>query len=677
MTPGDSLLALFSLDWILLVIAGWLVIGTLGLVFLRRLEIVSRILFPIGSLLAVVLFGLSLAAVFSSPEIAVLPIGLPNLPFHFRLDSLSAFFLMIIGGVGAGVSIFASGYFRQGEGTPPGLMCLEYHIFLSAMALVVLANDAYVFLVMWETMTLSSYFLVTANHRLPEIRRAGSLYLLLAHVGSLALLLCFGVMQAHSGDYTFAGLRSQHLSTFWSSVAFLLAVAGFGTKAGIVPLHVWLPEAHPAAPSPVSALMSAVMLKTAIYGLLRVVFGLLQIQLGWWGVLFLATGLSSAFFGVVFSAVQTDMKRLLAYSSIENVGLIFVGIGLAILFRTYDMGTLAALALTAALYHVLSHAFFKSLLFLGTGSVLHATGERNLGRLGGLMRTMPWVAWTALVGVLASSGLPPLGGFVSEWLLLQSFLFTPGLPDRFLNLLIPVVAAGIVLVASLAGYAMVKYFGIVFLGNPREAKLATARDPARRERAGLLWLVTGCVALGLFPVPVISLIDRVTQVLVGAGLGQTVAAQGWLVLAPNSIHRASYAPLVFLIVVAGGFGLAYLLVRCLYHGRMRRAPAWDCGYPGQTARMQDTAEGFGQPIRQIFQSFFRIDRTLPTPFDAHPRYEVKIEDPHWYWIYTPIARAVLHLAGLFGLLQRGRISIYLLFSFFTLIAMLILVRLWI
>ena len=446
--PGSWVL----LDGILVVVGAWLAIGVAGVAALRRFRFVARVLFPSGGAFGLVLGGLALAAVAGTPEVAVLPLGLPGLPFHLRLDSLGAFFLLVIGVVSAGISTFAAGYFRKGEGTPPGLLCLEYHVFLASMVLVVLADDAYAFMVMWETMALSSYFLVTANHRIPDVRRAGYLYLVVAHIGAIAILLCFGVLQAGSGDYTFANLRAQALSPFWASIAFGLALLGFGAKAGLLPLHVWLPEAHPAAPSPVSALMSAVMLKMAAYGLLRVSFDLLQSRLWWWGAALLALGLATALFGVVFAAVQTDMKRLLAYSSIENMGLLFAGIGLALLFGAYGMRALAALALTAALYHVASHACFKSLLFLGTGSVLHATGERNLGRLGGLIRGMPWLAWLALVGVLASAGLPPLGGFVSEWLLLQSFLFTPGLPDPLLNMLIPVVAALIALVAALAGY---------------------------------------------------------------------------------------------------------------------------------------------------------------------------------------------------------------------------------
>jgi hydrogenase-4 component B len=664
---------LMHLDYVLLVVALWLVIGSCGLLLMRRTTLVAHFLFPLGAVLAVALGAIGVFGCFAAPQNAVLPFGLPGLPFHLRLDALSSYFLIVLGIVATGVSVFSAGYFRKGEGTPPGLLCFEYHVCLASMALLLVADDAYVFMVAWETMTLSATLLVMANHRIAEVRRAGFLYLLISHVGALGLLLCFGLLQANTGDYTFANMRLQHLDLFWGSAAFLLGMFGFGAKAGILPLHVWLPEAHPAAPSPVSALMSAFVLKTGVYGVVRVTFDLLHMQVWWWGGIALALGLAGALFGVVQSTVQADMKRLLAYSSIENIGLIFAGIGLAILFRAYAMPAMAALSLTAALYHVASHGAFKSLLFLGTGTVLHATGERNLGHLGGLMRFMPWAAWPALVGALAAAGLPPFGGFVSEWLLLQSFLFTPGLPNSFLNMLIPIVAAVIALVGALAGYVMVKFFAIIFLGQPREEKLRQAHDADYWERGGFLWLVACCVVLGLFPVHVISLIDRVLAPLLGQGIGGALGAHGWLLLAPAPPGRASYAPLVFVIVLLLCMLAAWLLVRRLYHGRVRRAVAWGCGYPGQTARMQDTAEGFGQPIREIFGVFFRMRRELPTAFDQAPHYKVTIEDPFWGLLYRPIVAGTERLARLVGMLQQGRIAVYLLYSFATLLLLLLLV----
>jgi len=659
-----------ALDLVITAIVLWLAIAVLGLVRPRALGFISHALFPAGAAVGVGLAVVAFLAIAMPPAMRVLPLGLPDLPFHLRIDALSAFFLFLLGAVAAAVSVYSSGYFRSSDGTPPGQVCFQYHAFLAAMAGVLVADDAYVFMVAWESMALASYFLVTTEHRIPEIRRAGFLYLLIAHIGALAILLCFGVLQGGSGDYTFAGMRMQHLPGMWPSIAFFLALAGFGAKAGLLPLHVWLPEAHPAAPSPVSALMSAVMLKTAIYGLLRVIFDLLQVQVWWWGVVALAVGLVTALFGVVFAAVQSDMKRLLAYSSIENIGIIAAGIGIAILFHVYDKPLLAAIAMIAVLYHCLNHACFKSLLFLATGSVLHATHERSLGKLGGLIHRMPWVAWLALVGTLAIAGLPPLNGFVSEWLLLQAFLFTPSLPQSFVNMLVPVATAALVLAVALAAYVMVKFYGIVFLGRPREANLAYARDAGFAERVGLSALAIACVLLGVFPVTVIAALEPVTRMLVHSAVLQEGSGSSWFLLAPVNADRSSYSPLIVLVVIVAVVLLTIQLVHRFYHGRVRRAPPWDCGFPAQTPRMQDTAEGFGQPIRNVFEPFFRMQRHLPTPFDTKPFYAVKAEDPLWYRLYLPVARGAEVLARLAGHVQQGRISVYLMYSFFTLLALL-------
>lgn len=662
-----------ALGLVISAVLAWLAIGVIGLVRPRALHFVSRVLFPAGAAVGLLLAGIAFFALTGAPIDAVLPLGLPDLPFHVRLDALSAFFLLLLGLVGAAISVYASGYFRAGEGTAPGVLCLEYHVFLAAMAMVLVANDAYVFMVSWEAMALSSFFLVTTDHRKPEIRRAGFLYLLIAHIGAIAILLAFGVLQGGGGDYTFDAMRSVRLNEKWASIAFFLALAGFGAKAGLLPLHVWLPEAHPAAPSPVSALMSGVMLKTAIYGLLRVTFDLLNAQQLWWGVVALAIGLLTALFGVIFACVQSDMKRLLAYSSIENIGILVAGIGLTIVFKSYVMSLLAAITLTAVLYHALNHAFFKSLLFLATGSVLHATKERSLGKLGGLIHRMPWVAGLALVGVLAIAGLPPLNGFVSEWLLLQAFLFTPALPHSFVNMLVPLAAGALVLAVALAAYVMVKFYGIIFLGQPREPSLARAHDAGLYERIALSFLAIGCVLLGIFPYFVIETIDPINQMLVGSHAirGDT---GGWLLLAPINADRASYSPLIVLIVIVAIVALTTQIVHRLYHGRVRRAPPWDCGFPLQTPRMQDTAEGFGQPIRQVFDVVLRIERQLPSPFDTEPKYSVRVGDHLWYWLYLPLARAADLMGRLVGRIQQGRISVYLAYSFCTLLALLFFVR---
>lgn len=653
-------------------VLGWLILGLVAMGRPHSVRFVAHLLFPVGALvgLSVALLGGIALAAGHAPQIVLLPLGLPDLPFHVRLDALSGFFLLLLGVTGAGISTFAAGYFRSGEGTAPGLLCLQYHVFLASMALVVLADDAYFFMVAWETMALSSYFLVTSQHRIPEIRRAGFLYLLMAHIGAICILLSFGVLQGGSWQFTFDAMRAARLTPLWASTAFLLALLGFGAKAGLVPLHVWLPEAHPAAPSPVSAMMSGLMLKTAIYGMLRITFDLLHLRFWWWGVLILALGLFSALFGAIFAAVQTDMKRLLAYSSIENIGLIFTGLGLAIVFEASNLHLFAALALSAALIHALNHSLFKSLLFLATGSVLHATKQRSLGKLGGLIRRMPWVAALALVGTLSIAGLPPLNGFVSEWLLLQSFLFTPQIPHPFINMLVPLGAAVLALTVALAAYVMVKFYGVIFLGTPREASLVDAHDAGWLERLGLAWLALGCVLIGILP----QLALRAAGAVTGKLLGQVVmpSSSFWWIT-PIAAKQASYSGLLLLTGIIGVFGITFVLVRVIAHGRVRRTAPWDCGYPWQTARMQDTAEGFGQPIRHIFGPFFRMERDLPSPSDIAPRYRIHVEDRVWRVIYLPIARSVQWLADGISILQGGRLAVYLLYSFLTLIALLVFV----
>ncbi len=662
------------LDWAWAVVLYWLALAAAGLLMPSSGGLARRIVFPLGAAGALAMAVVGVVALFNPPMQFILPFGLPDLPFHLRLDALSGFFLILLGGAAFGVTLYAVGYFRHMPAGQLALLSTWYHLFLAGMAMVLLADDAYAFMVAWEVMALASYFLVTTDHKIPEIRRAGFLYLLIAHVGAVALLLAFGVLHGgeagRMGAYTFDAMRQTEHTPFWASIAFLLALFGFGAKAGLVPLHVWLPEAHPAAPSPVSALMSGVMLKTAIYGLLRATFDLLGVQLAWWGSLALALGLVTALYGVIFAAVQSDMKRLLAWSSIENIGFILAGFGLTLIFHTDGKDALAALTLTALLYHALNHAFFKGLLFVGTGSVLHATGERRMGRLGGLMRFMPWTGWLMLLGALAIAGLPPLNGFVSEWLLLQAFLLTPGLTQPYLNMVIPVAAAVVVMAAALAAYVMVKFYGVIFLGRPRDPELKHAHEAGWPERLGMLWLAAGCVFLGLIPSQMIDWISPVVVLLIDATLPND---GNWVMVAPLSAARASYAPLVFLAVITVITLLVYFGVKRVYHGRVRRADPWDCGYPEQDARMQDSAEGFGQPIRLIFSAFMRVERLTPDPFDRQPEYRGDSRDKVWLFIYQPIAQFAARLSALAGRLQHGRIQWYLIYSFATLIFLLVFV----
>jgi formate hydrogenlyase subunit 3/multisubunit Na+/H+ antiporter MnhD subunit len=652
----------------------WIVLGMSALMCARRPGVITAAIFPAGAVVGLALALTGLWAIGESPSDAVLPAGLPGLPFHVHADALSGFFLLLLGATAFGISLFSAGYFRRNEGGALALLCLQYHVFLASMAMVLLASDAYLFMVSWESMALASYFLVTTEHHSEQNRKAGFIYLLMAHLGAISILLCFGVLDGGRGDYSFDALRTHELSAAWATIAFLLAFCGFGAKAGMLPLHVWLPEAHPAAPSPVSALMSGVMLKTAIYGMIRVIYDLIG-DIHWeWGVTVMSLGAVSALFGILFALTQNDLKRLLAYSSVENIGIILIGLGMSMVFIGSGHRAAGVLGLIAALYHTLNHAVYKGLLFLGAGAILNSTGLRDLNRMGGLIRRLPQVAPYFLVGTLAISALPPLNGFVSEWLTLQAALQAPLLKSSVVRSLVPIVAAVLALCAALTAMCFVKVYGIAFLGQPRHQLDQPPAVPSCWERAGMLWLALGCVVLGLFPAYVLGQLDYVSTALIGVGLSGEARASGWLWLVPAAQAQASYSPVVFLLVIALVFGFTFAAVGYVYHRRLRRAAPWDCGYPEQTPRMQDSADAFGQPIREIFAPVFRIRREIPRPDDPQPLFRQSVEDHHWYWIYLPVARVSEFFSRHLGRLQQGRISVYLLFSFVTLIALLVFVQ---
>ncbi|MGH8733337.1 MAG: hydrogenase 4 subunit B, partial [Burkholderiales bacterium] len=426
------------------------------------------------TLLALLAAAACLLAPASLEGTLVLPVGLPWLGAHFQLDALAAFFLVVINLGGAAASLFGLGYGRHEEA--PARVLPFFPAFLAGMNLVLLAADAFTFLFAWEFMSLSSWALVMAHHRRPGNAAAGYLYLLMASFGTLALLLAFGLLAGPLGSYNFDAIRMVPPSDTMSAAVLVLALIGAGSKAGLVPLHVWLPLAHPAAPSHVSALMSGVMTKVAVYGFVRIVFDLLGPPSWWWGALVPLLGGVTAVMGVLYALMEHDLKRLLAYHTVENIGIIFIGLGLALAFQANGMVAGAALALTAALFHVFNHMLFKSLLFFGAGAVLNATGERDMEHLGGLIHRMPQTAFVFLVGCAAISALPPLNGFVSEWLTFQAILLSPELPSWGLKFLVPAVGALLALSAALAAACFVKAFGITFLGRARTPAAERAQE---------------------------------------------------------------------------------------------------------------------------------------------------------------------------------------------------------
>jgi formate hydrogenlyase subunit 3/multisubunit Na+/H+ antiporter MnhD subunit len=528
-------------------------------------------------------------------------------------------------------------------------------------------------------MSLASWALVMTHHREAENARAGFLYIVMASFGGIALLLCFGALAGAVGAFDFDTLRASEPGATTAALAFTLALIGAGSKAGIAPLHVWLPEAHPAAPSHVSALMSGAMTKVAVYAFVRIAFDLLGEPTWWQGLAVLAIGAFSALLGVLFAMLQTDMKRALAYSTIENVGFVFAGLGLAMAFHASNMPALAALAFTAALFHAFNHGLFKTLLFCGAGAVLAASGTRNLESLGGLIHRMPWTAGAFLVGAAAISALPPLNGFASEWLTLQAILLSPDLPQWPLKILAPGAGGVLALAAALAAACFVRIYGVAFLGRPRTAEAAAAKEVDAWSRAAMATLALTCLLVGLAPGVVVDALAGAADLAVGARMPLQTNNE-WVMLAPVAESRSSYSPLLVFAFMLSSMGAAVLAIHLLASRAIRRAPSWDCGFPDSSPATQYTAGSMAQPTRRVFNDFvYRAEEVvrMPPPGDTSPAYfRVQLVDRVWNAIYAPISGLVSYAADKLNVLQFLTIRRYLGFVFASLIILLLGLALW-
>jgi formate hydrogenlyase subunit 3/multisubunit Na+/H+ antiporter MnhD subunit len=628
---------------------------------------------------SLVALGVALAHLIAGSDAAMvaLPLGLPGIGAQFRLDALAAFFLVVANLGGAAASLYALGYGRH-EIAPLRVLPF-FPAYLAGMNLVVLADDAFSFLLAWEFMSLSSWALVMANHRAPENARAGYIYLVMASFGTLALLLAFGVLAGPDGGYAFSAMRAHHPEPFAATLVLLLVLLGAGSKAGLVPLHVWLPLAHPAAPSHVSALMSGVMTKVAVYGFVRIIFDLIGEPIWWWSLIVLSLAGITTVLGVLYALMQHDLKRLLAYHTVENIGIIYIGLGLALAFRASGMDWAAALALTAALFHVLNHSVFKSLLFFGSGAVLVVTGERDMERLGGLIHRMPRTAVAFLIGCVAISALPPLNGFVSEWLTFQAILVSPQLQQWGLRFLIPTVGALLALSAALAAACFVKAYGVTFLGRPRTPAAEQAHETDNFSLAAMFILAAICIFAGVLPGLVIDLLAPVVQSLIGSRL-PVQSFLPWASIVPIAESRSSYNGVIILFFLVCSGTLTALVIHRYATRATRRSAIWDCGYPDPSAATQYTSSSFAMPIRRVFgATIFYVRETvdMPRPGEMRPaRFHVKVFDPVWRFAYGPLARSVLHAAVMLNQLQFLTIRRYLTLVFGTLIVLLLVVAAW-
>jgi hydrogenase-4 component B len=610
------------------------------------------------------------------------PSAVPYVRLSVRLDALSAFFVLIASLLSVAVSIYSLGYARGFYGRKKvGVLGALYNALLLAITLVFSSADAFFFLMAWEIMALAAYGLVSFEHEKTETRNAGVLFFIMSHIGTGCLVLGFLLLFQATGDFGFEGFRTVGggMSPARRDAAFLLFLFGFGMKAGIVPLHVWLPEAHPVAPSNASALLSGVLIKTGIYGLTRVLLDFLGAPPNWWGVTVLTIGTTSAVLGVLYALMEHDLKRLLAYHSIENIGIILMGLGASLMFLHTHHPVLAALALVAGLYHTINHAIFKALLFLGAGAVLQATHTRNMEEMGGLIKRMPKTALCFLVGAVAISALPPLNGFVSEWLTYQSLLQGFSTTSSLVRILFPLSGAMLALTGALAAACFVKAFGITFLAQPRSEQAAQGREASPPMLAGMGLLVIACLFLGLLPATFVKLFDPITRQLMGQELSSQLGLAHGLALGNTQLQGGTISTLGMALM--GICLLPVPLVLWLWLGRQagtRIGPTWDCGLRGLSPAMEYTATGFSKPIRMIFKALFRPRREVQREYDYSPyfaktlRFQSHIEEAFVTRIYRPLNRAVLRSSRRMRALQAGSIQAYLIYIFVTLLGLLLL-----
>lgn len=602
----------------------------------------------------------------------------------FHIDSLAAGFLFVVALGAALASLYAPAYLRlHGDGGV--LPSVLFGPFILSMGLVVAAGNAFTFLFAWELMSLLSFFLVTLDDRKPAVRRAGFIYLTMTHLGTAFILLAFGLLYRATGALDFAAwsAAAPSLPPDTRTAVFLLALIGFGTKAGLAPLHVWLPLAHPVAPSHVSALMSGTMVKTAVYAFIRLTFGILGAGHGvatplWWGLLLLAAGAVSAVLGVLYALMERDIKRLLAFSTVENIGIVFLGLGAALALAAAGKTNASALALVAALYHLLNHAVYKGLLFMGAGAVLARTHTGDMEHLGGLIQRMPWTAGFFLAGSLAIAALPPFNGFVSEWLTFQSLLrLSLDAPAPVLSLLGPVFAAGLALTGALVAACFVRAFGITFLAQPHGADAREAREAPRGMLFAMALASAMVLALGLLPGAVLRILDLVAGGLVPTASAAAVSPTELSVVDGLTQAFAAVSPVSLGAFLAAFILLAAALAR-IVGGRSatRVAPTWGCGI-ALAPRMEYTATGFSKPLRLIFRGILQPQREITVRCEGAPhfvqeiRYRSEITPVIELYLYRPVTRLVMGVSGRLRGIQTGSIRVYLAYIFITLLILLV------
>lgn len=589
-------------------------------------------------------------------------------PFSFALtvDRLSAFFLLLICAVGVPVVLFSTTYVeRHYRGPKADWMWALLSLFLLSMALVVTASTAFAFLFGWELMTLFSAGLILIEGDSERRRHNIFIYLLMMHAGAATVIASFLLFLPHANGLAFSSMRTA-VATMPSGLRtaiFLLSFIGFGAKAGMVPFHLWLPKAHPIAPSPVSALMSAVMLKTAVYGFIRFAFDFLGGGPTWWGYLVLLAGTVTGLLGILYALAEHDMKRILAYSSVENIGIIYLGLGAALVFMANHAPEWATIAMIAALLHALNHSLFKSLLFLGAGAISDAAHTLDIELLGGLLKRMPVTGTVFLIGCCSIIGLPLFNGFVGEWLLFRSFIAGSELPRLSCAVILPLMAGVLALIGGIAASCFAKLYGVAFLGRPRSIEAENATEVGASMQLAMAFLAAACVLIGIMPGMVLSPLAALAQELLHTPM-----------LPENAIPISRTLPLI-------AAGVAVLLIVAAGIRRIRRiTPTWACGLPALNSRMQYSSAAFSKPLCRVFAKVYEADRTVDVVYANQPYFPQSISyrsvrtTSFEKSLYRPAVNAIVSMATRLRRLQTGNMQVYLLYIFLALVALLVLMR---
>lgn len=661
-------------------------IGALGSLFFRADDEAAHTwssLFSIVGSASALVFSLTMLMYgnsFSSTTLSTFP----ALTFSFTLDHLSAFFVFVISLVALASSVYGYGYAKQYFAKYSlGTLGFFYNAFILGMLLVVTSSNVLFFLIAWEVMSVASYFLVVYERHDHSNVRAGTLYFIMTHIGTAFITLAFLLMFKATGSFEFEGIKSTLMTApLWiQNSIFVFALIGFGTKAGIIPFHIWLPSAHPAAPSHVSALMSGVMIKTGIYMFIRIFFDLLGPAQLWWGITILVLGAISSLLGVLYALSEHDLKRLLAYHSIENIGIILLGLGSSLIFLASDMKALALIGLIAALFHTMNHAVFKGLLFLGAGSVIHEMHTRNIEKYGGLIKYMPQTAFLFLIGAMAISALPPLNGFASEWLTFQAMFSALPTLGTVMGIIFVLAIGALAFTSGLAATCFVKAFGITFLARPRSAEVEHARESHPSLLIGMYFLAALTLVFGLFAGKVTGILSTLAESLQNMG---TTAGALHVLPATSAVHLSNnFASMslgyAFLGLVLAGIVVGIIVYAVTKDRKLRRDRTWDCGTELEP-RMEITATGFSRSIIVVFQGLLRPTRQNHIEYhDADLRYfpkksvvHLELKDVYQDYFYTPLQNLITRISDQAKRIQTGNTNVYIVYMLVTLIALLVL-----